>query len=146
VTSAGEFVGDDERVSGSRTVEVDSAALPRGYSGAGATADQGRTILQVEVVPELCMNFMNCMRIATGAFATDRQTHHTRPTERWQQLEPIRLWRAAWSCPTGAIRFVTDQGYVNPRWEEAAAWRIDAHPAAGRRRDSSPSPSGTGLG
>lgn len=95
----------------------------------------GRTIVGVEVVPELCMNFLNCMRIATGGFGRDRATGRTRPT-RWQGVEPSKLWRAAWSCPSGAIRFGTDQGYVVPRWEEAAHWRTEAHPAAGRRRTS----------
>jgi ferredoxin len=84
-------------------------------------------------VPELCLSFLNCMRIATGAFVTDRLTRRTRASERWQRVESSRLWRAAWSCPTGAIRFVTDRGYVNPRWEEASLWRTDSHPAAGRR-------------
>ena len=101
----------------------------RGFEG--ATTD--RQILSVEVQPELCMNFLNCMRIATGGFARDRQTRRTRPA-RWREVEPAKLWRAAWSCPSGAIRFVTDQGYVAPRWEEAAHWRTDSHPAAGRHR------------
>ena len=105
-------------------------SLPSGRSGMVA---KDRTILEVEVVPELCMCFLNCMRIATGAFQRDRATGRTRPA-RWQQVDPAKLWRAAWSCPTGAIRFVTDEGYVNPRWEEAAHWRKDLHPAAGRRR------------
>jgi len=87
----------------------------------------------VEVVPELCMNFLNCMRIATGAFATDRQTRRTKPA-RWQQVDVHKLWKAGWSCPSGAIRFVTDQGYVVPRWEEAFNWRTESHVAAGRRR------------
>lgn len=105
-------------------------ADPAGFDGA-TWAD--RTVLEVEVVPELCMSFLNCMRIATGAFGRDRETRRTKPT-RWQGVEPAKLWRSAWSCPSGAIRFVTDQGYVNPRWEEAAHWQTDAHPAAGQRR------------
>jgi uncharacterized Fe-S cluster protein YjdI len=102
------------------------------YTG-GAVSIGERVILDVEVTPELCMNFLNCMRIATGAFARDHQTGRTRPA-RWQQVEPAKLWKAGWSCPSGAIRFVTDRGYVVPRWEEAAQWRTEAHPAAGRRR------------
>ena len=106
----------------------------REYSGPGARElSGGRTILEVEVVPELCMNFLNCMRIATGAFGRDPETGRTRPT-RWRGVEPAKLWKASWSCPSGAIRFVTERGYVNPRWEEAASWRTDGHPAAGRRR------------
>ena len=105
--------------------------LPTGRSRMVA---KDRTILDVEVVPELCMNFLNCMRIATGGFARDRESRRTKPA-RWQQVDPTRLWRAAWSCPSGAIRFRTDEGYVNPRWEEAAHWRKDLHPAAGRRRE-----------
>lgn len=91
-----------------------------------------REVLAVEVVPELCMSFLNCMRIATGGFVRDKQTGKTRPN-RWQKLPPEKLWQAGRSCPSGAIRLVTDQGYVVPRWEEAARWRSDAHPSAGRR-------------
>ena len=105
-------------------------SLPTGRSGMVA---KDRTILDVEVVPELCMCFLNCMRIATGGFARNRETGRTGPA-RWQQVEPAKLWRAAWSCPSGAIRFVTDGGYVVPRWDEAAAWRTDSHPAAGKER------------
>jgi len=121
------------RQSSSRVVEYQPAAEPGPYSGAGLDAAAGRKIVEVEVVPELCLSFLNCMRIATGAFVTDRLTRRTRASERWQRVDCSRLWRAAWSCPTGAIRFVTDRGYVNPRWEEASLWRTDSHPAAGRR-------------
>jgi ferredoxin len=106
------------------------------YSGAGAAAESERTILEIEVVPELCLSFMNCMRIATGAFETDHERQRTRPTKRWRQVAPAKLWRAGWSCPSGAIRFVTDQGYVTPRWEEAARWSSQRHPAAGVKRES----------
>ncbi len=92
------------------------------------------------------MNFLNCMRIATGAFATDRQTRRTKPA-RWQQVDVHKLWKAGWSCPSGAIRFVTDQGYVVPRWEEAFNWRTESHVAAGRRRNTAVNESrGSSLG
>ena len=104
-----------------------------GHVGMPGATLVGRPIVEVVVVPELCLSFLNCMRIATGAFGRDRETGRTRPT-RWEGVEPAKLWRAAWSCPSGAIRFVTEQGYVNPRWEEAAHWRSDSHPAAGHRR------------
>lgn len=122
--------------SSSRPVAFDDPAGRRAYSGAGVAADEGRTIRSVEVVPELCMNFLNCMRIATGAFATDRASGKTHPTERWRSVDQAKLWRAGWSCPSGAIRFITDDGYVNPRWEEAARWNIERHPAAGLRREA----------
>jgi ferredoxin len=86
-------------------------------------------ILQVEVVPELCMNFRNCMRIATGAFVPDPQTGKTRPAL-WQRVDPTLVWRAAWSCPSGAIRLVTERGYLVPRWDEVAHWDSNRHPAA----------------
>ncbi len=89
----------------------------------------------VEVVPELCANFRNCMRIAVGAFAHDSSTGKTRPA-RWQQVDPKQLWKAGWSCPTGAIRLHTDQGYVVPRWDEAVHWDTRRHPAAAWDRKS----------
>ncbi len=91
-----------------------------------------RIIAEVEVVPELCMRFLNCARIAKGAFITDRATGKTRPRDGWKQADPEALWKAGWSCPSGAIRFVTERGYVVPRWEEAARWDSSRHPAAGR--------------
>jgi hypothetical protein len=105
------------------------------YSGTGGRVDVRRQILEVEVVPELCLSFLNCMRIATGAFATDPATRKTRPA-RWREVDRDKLWKAGFSCPSGAIRFVTDTGYVVPRWEEAFLWQYDSHPAAGRRSPS----------
>lgn len=102
---------------------------------AGAQVDTDRQIVEVEVVPELCMQFLNCMRIATGAFRTDPATRKT-TSAHWRQIEPARLWKAAWSCPSGAIRFVTRDGYVAPRWEEASLWSSQRHPAAGIRREA----------
>ncbi|HWP28322.1 MAG TPA: hypothetical protein VNM50_02170 [Chloroflexota bacterium] len=90
----------------------------------------GTPIKEVHVVPELCMNFRNCVRIAPGAFMTDPQTRKTRPA-RWQNVDPELLWRAGWSCPSGAIRFVTEEGYVVPRWDEIARWDTEHHRAAG---------------
>ncbi len=90
-----------------------------------------RTIVAVEVVPELCMRFLNCARIAKGAFTTDRTSGKTRP-HNWKAADTDAVWKAGWSCPSGAIRFVTDAGYVVPRWEEAARWDTSQHPAAGR--------------
>ena len=89
-------------------------------------------IRDVEVVPELCSNFRNCLRIAPGAFVPDMQTGRTRAAL-WQQADPEALWKAAWSCPSGAIRFATDQGYVVPRWDEIAHWDTNRHRAAGIR-------------
>ena len=113
------------------TQHADVPAEPSRYTGGVEPGE--RTILDIEVAPELCMNFLNCMRIATGGFGRDPETGKTRPT-RWRQVESARLWRAGWSCPSGAIRFITDRGYVVPRWEEAVNWRTEQHPAAGRRR------------
>ena len=92
------------------------------------------TIKDVEVVPELCLNFRNCVRIARGAFMTDPKSGKTRAA-RWQQVDPELLWQAGWSCPSGAIRLVTDQGTIVPRWDEAAHWDVSRHPAAARQRD-----------
>lgn len=103
------------------------------YAGEHLAATTERTILEVEVEPALCMRFMNCMRIATGGFSTDPATGKTRPSH-WRRVPPAELWKAGWSCPSGAIRFVTDRGYLVPRWDEAAHWRTDSHPAVGRRR------------
>lgn len=91
-------------------------------------------IREVIVEPELCMNFRNCLRIAKGAFIGDPKTGKTRPGL-WQRVEPEALWKAAWSCPSGAIRFVTDRGYLVPRWDEAAAWDVNRHPAAAQHPD-----------
>jgi ferredoxin len=91
-------------------------------------------IVDVEVAPEICMNFRNCLRMAPGAFVTDPATKKTRPAL-WQRVDPEALWNAGFSCPTGAIRFVTEQGYVVPRWQEAASWDTARHPGAARRRD-----------
>ncbi len=93
---------------------------------------QGGPVQSVEVVPELCMNFRNCVRIAPAAFVPDPRTGKTRPGA-WAQVDPELLWKAGWSCPSGAIRFVTDEGYVVPRWDEVAHWDSERHPAAGAR-------------
>ena len=95
---------------------------------------QGEPIREVIVEPSLCLNFRNCMRIAKGGFIGDPKTGKTRPAL-WQRVPPEDLWKAAWSCPSGAIRFVTDRGYVVPRWDEVARWDIDRHPAAAQRPD-----------
>ncbi len=94
----------------------------------------GRTIVEVEIVPELCMRFLNCARITRGAFAIDRATGKSYP-RRWQQVDSKTLWKAGWSCPSGAIRFTTTEGYVVPRWEEAARWDSSRHAAAAIIRD-----------
>jgi ferredoxin len=95
----------------------------------------GGTIVEVQVVPELCMNFRNCVRIATGAFVPDPTTGKTR-VGIWQRVAPEELWKAAWSCPSGAIRLVTQEhGYVVPRWDEIAHWDTNRHPAAARKND-----------
>jgi hypothetical protein len=54
---------------------------------------------------------------------------------RWQQVDPERLWEAGWSCPSGAIRLMPDQGTIGPRWDEAAHWDGSRHPAAAHQRD-----------
>ena len=127
-------MSSNRRASSSRPLEYDAPEVGP-YAGAELQGLADREILEIEVVPELCLSFLNCMRIATGAFGTDRRTRRTSASERWKQVDASKLWRAAWSCPTGAIRFTTNRGYVNPRWEEAARWSTDAHPAAGRRRN-----------
>lgn len=100
-------------------------------TGEQATAPR---VVDVQVVPELCMNFRNCVRIARGAFLTDPTTGRTRAA-RWQNVPPEDLWKAGWSCPSGAIVLVTDRGRVTPRWDEAAHWDTRRHPAAGRSHD-----------
>jgi hypothetical protein len=98
---------------------------------------QSGKIVDVEVVPELCLNFRNCLRIAKGAFIADPATGKTRPAL-WESVDPELLWQAAWSCPSGAIRVVTQEsGYVVPRWNEVAAWDVNRHSAAGQRREES---------
>ena len=53
-----------------------------------------------------------------------------------QRVAAEDLWKAAWSCPSGAIRLVTQEhGYVVPRWNEIAHWDTNRHPAAGRKND-----------
>jgi len=95
----------------------------------------GGTLVDVQLVPELCMNFRNCVRIATGAFVPDPATGKTR-VALWQRVAPEELWKAAWSCPSGAIRLVTQEhGYVVPRWDEIAHWDTNRHPAAARKPD-----------
>ncbi len=94
-------------------------------------------IKDVQVVPELCMNFRNCVRIAQGAFVTDPKTGKTRAAL-WERVDPDLLWRAGWSCPSGAIRFLTEEGYVVPRWDEIAHWESDRHRAAALERPNGP--------
>jgi ferredoxin len=98
---------------------------------------QDGRITGVEVVPELCMNFRNCVRIAPGAFITDPQTGKTRAAL-WERATPDQLWAAGWSCPSGAIRVLTDDGYVVPRWDEIAHWESDRHRAAALERPKPP--------
>ena len=98
------------------------------------SSDAEPTITDVEVVPELCVNFRNCIRMAPGAFIPDPKRNVTRPAL-WQRVEPAKLWAAARSCPSGAIRFVTERGTVVPRWQEAAGWDTTKHPAAARPRE-----------
>ena len=94
-------------------------------------------ILEVEVTPELCLNFRNCTRIAPGAFVTDPKTGKTRAAL-WERAAPEALWQAGWSCPTGAIRVRTAQGWLVPRWDEAARWDTDHHPAASAKAEEPP--------
>jgi ferredoxin len=101
---------------------------------------QGGPIVDVEVVPELCMNFRNCVRIARGAFVTDPQTGKTRAAL-WQKVDPEQVWRAGWSCPSGAIRVKTAEGYVVPRWDEIAHWESERHRAAALPRPGEPTDS-----
>jgi ferredoxin len=82
---------------------------------------------------------MNCMRIARRAFAPGKDGGPTRPTN-WREVDPALLWQAGRSCPSGAIRLVTDQGYVVPRWQETDAWSMDKHPAASRPHEHSREP------
>ena len=91
-------------------------------------------IVDVIVEPEICMRFMNCLRIASRAFKLDKVSGKS-SAPGWQNADPERLWEAGRSCPSGAIRIVTDQGYVIPRWEETERWALDKHPAAGRPKD-----------
>lgn len=99
-------------------------------------AEQGETpaILEVIVVPELCQRFLNCVRTARGAFAIDRATGKSSARPGAAGIDAAQLWKAGYSCPSGAIRFITSAGYRSPRWEEAAGWSSARHPAAGLPR------------
>ena len=105
---------------------------------AAREADQPK-ILDVIIEPDLCMRFMNCMRIARRAFAPDRDGGPSHPTN-WQSVDPALLWQAGRSCPSGAIRLVTEDGYVAPRWQETDAWSMDKHPAAARPHEKAREP------
>jgi ferredoxin len=100
--------------------------------------DQPR-IVDVVVEPEVCMRFMNCLRIARKGFKLDRVTGKS-SAPGWRDVDPDELWEAGRSCPSGAIRIITDRGYVVPRWQEASAWDTRKHPAAGRPHDKSKDP------
>ena len=96
-------------------------------------------IVDVLVDPELCMRFMNCLRIARKAFKL-RQDNGRSSAPGWRDVDPALLWQAGRSCPSGAIRIVTDEGAVKPRWQETDGWSMDKHPAAGRPHDRSRDP------
>ena len=97
------------------------------------------TITDVVVEPELCMRFMNCMRFARRAFKVGKNGGPTTPTK-WREVDPALLWQAGRSCPSGAIRLVTEQGYVAPRWQETDNWSMDKHPAAARPHEKAREP------
>jgi ferredoxin len=104
-----------------------------------ATESGGAQIVDVVVEPDLCMRFMNCMRIARRAFKPDKDSgKSTAPG--WRDVDPALLWQAGRSCPSGAIRIVTERGSVKPRWQETDAWSMDKHPAASRPHDKSRDP------
>lgn len=96
-------------------------------------------ILDVIVEPQICMRFMNCLRIAKPAFRLDKDSGKS-SAPRWREVDPEKLWEAGRSCPSGAIRFLTDQGYVVPRWQETGSWDLTKHPAAGRPADKKRAP------
>ncbi len=104
-----------------------------------ATEGSGAEILDVMVEPEVCCRFMNCLRIGRKAFRLDKTTGKS-SAPGWRDVDPAVLWQAARSCPAGAIRIVTDQGSVKPRWQETDAWSMDKHPAAARPHDKSREP------
>jgi len=104
-----------------------------------AREPDGPKILEVIVEPELCMRFMNCMRIARRAFKLNKETGKS-SAPGWQDVDPALLWQAGRSCPSGAIRLLTDQGYVVPRWQETDSWSMDKHPAASRSHKKSRDP------
>jgi len=85
------------------------------------------------------MRFMNCMRIARRAFKLNKETGKS-SAPGWQDVDPALLWQAGRSCPSGAIRLLTDQGYVVPRWQETDSWSMDKHPAASRSHKKSRDP------
>jgi ferredoxin len=93
-------------------------------------------ITDVIVEPELCMRFMNCMRIARRAFKLSKETGKS-SAPGWRDVDPALLWQAGRSCPSGAIRLVTEDGYVAPRWQETDNWSMDKHPAASRPHNRS---------
>lgn len=97
------------------------------------------TIVDVVVEPDLCMRFMNCLRIARKAFKL-RQDNGRSSAPGWRDVDPTLLWQAGRSCPSGAIRILTEEGYVTPRWQETDAWSMDKHPAAARPHDQSREP------
>ncbi|HLQ33456.1 MAG TPA: hypothetical protein VK457_12280 [Chloroflexota bacterium] len=96
-------------------------------------------ILDVEVVPDICCRFMNCLRIGRKAFKLDKNTGKS-SAPGWREVPPALLWQAGRSCPTGAIRILTEDGYVVPRWQETDGWSMDKHPAAARPHDKSREP------
>src|SRR5712692_8502214 len=96
-------------------------------------------ILDVRVEPDICCRFMNCLRIARKAFKLDKDSGKS-SAPGWREVEPTLLWQAGRSCPTGAIRILTAEGYVVPRWQETDAWSMDKHPAAARPHNKSREP------
>ena len=96
-------------------------------------------IVDVIVEPDLCMRFMNCVRIASKAFKLRKDIGRS-SAPGWRDVDPALLWQAGRSCPSGAIRIVTEEGHVTPRWQETDGWKMDRHPAAGRPHDKSREP------
>ncbi len=105
----------------------------------GARESDDPTIVDVVVNPDICCRFMNCLRMGGRAFQLDKASGKS-SAPRWRDVDPKLLWEASRSCPTGAIRIVTEDGSVTPRWQETDAWTMDKHPAAGRSHERSREP------
>jgi len=96
-------------------------------------------IVDVVVDETVCMRFMNCVRIAKRAFKLNPKTGKS-SAPGWRNVDAELLWQAGRSCPSGAIRFKTDQGHIIPRWQETERWSLAKHPAAGRPHDQAREP------
>ncbi len=65
-------------------------------------------MLEVTVDPDLCIGSGDCVRVAPAAFQIDEDQGVSVPLAEAMTTDPELLVRAAYGCPTQAIRVAQD--------------------------------------